>query len=96
MVVRSGNNATAEGIKELEQRRIQSERLARTKPATPFSDVLAKKQEEQEEEPEPSEKEKRFAALPKKGPAPGLVHPAQRDAYGRDGDENEETVVLKG
>lgn len=96
MVVRSGNNATAEGIRELEDRRIQAERLARLKPTIPFSDILAKKASERDEEPELSEKEKRFAALPKKGPAPGLVHPAQRAAYGRDDDEVQETVVLKG
>ncbi len=94
-VVHSGNNATAQGIRDLEARRAQAERLARPKPTTPFSAVLAKKATEAGEEPELTEKEKKLAALPKKGPPPGLVHPSQRDVYGR-ADEADDTVVLKG
>jgi hypothetical protein len=48
-----------------------------------------------EGEEELSEKEKRRRALPKRGPRPALVHPAQREVYGRE-EEEEETVILKG
>ena len=93
MVVAGGMTATAEGIAELERRRIKVERQRRPKPTKDFGAILKRKATEDEEEP--SEKEKRFAELPKKGPRPGLVHPSQRDAYGRD-EESDEPVILKG
>jgi len=93
MVVLGGMTATPQGIAELQAQRERIERLSRPPPATSFASVLAGKGDGRT--PEPSEKEKRRAALPKQGPRPGLVHPAQREAYGR-ADDDDETIVLKG
>lgn len=89
-----GMNATPERIAELAQRQAKMERMARTPPKTPFSDVLAKGKAAPEEKPL-SEKEKKLQALPKKGPRPAMSHPALKKRFGRS-EESKEDVVLKG
>lgn len=93
MVVAGGMTATPEGIAELERRRIAAERAARPRPQKSFAALLA--QREHQAEPELTEKEKKLQALPKKGPRPGLAHPAQRDVFGRT-EDSDDPVVLKG
>ena len=95
MVVAGGMTATAEGIADLERRRAQAERAQRPAPTRDFAALVKKGRAEAAAPPEPTEKERRKAALPQRGPRPALVHPAQRDAYGRE-DDGDETVVLKG
>jgi hypothetical protein len=97
LTVAGGMTATPEGIADLERRRAEIERTNRPPPTQPFSAHMKKKRAEQKAvDPVVSEKEKKRQALPKKGPRPGMVHPAQRDVYGRDDEENEEAIVLKG
>jgi hypothetical protein len=95
MVVQGGMTATPEGIAELERQRARVERAAQPEPTTPFSAHLKKGRDAKSAEAVLSEKEKKKQALPKKGPKPGMVHPAQRDVYGRD-EESEDAIVLKG
>ena len=82
----------ARRIRELEERAAQLEKISRPKPQKKFSAVLAKGRGAPAE---PTPKEKKLQALPKKGPRPGLVHPGQRQTYGR-GEDADDTVVLKG
>ena len=99
-LVGRGIGATPERINELQRRALEAEKLDRPKPAREFSAVMA---DVAADAPDPDEeelslKEKKQRALPKKGPRPGLVHPSQRDVYGREreGDEDEDPVILKG
>ncbi len=85
---------TPERIAELEQRAKDAEKVSRGKPTRAFSDVLGSAPTSTPRVL--NKKEQRLAALPKKGPTPGLVHPGQREAFGRDGEDSDETVVLKG
>lgn len=97
LFVGRGLGATPEKIEELTQRARQVEKMRPAKPAMPFSAVLERAASatdgKEEETLDPKEAKKR--ALPRKGPRPSLVHPSQREVYGRE-DGNEESVVLKG
>lgn len=86
-----GMSATPDRIAEMQQQVAQHEKLTKAKPTRSFAAVLNSKIP-----PAPralSEKEKRYAALPAKGPKPSIVHPDQRDVFGRAEDD---IVVLKG
>lgn len=91
-----GNGATPEHITELERRSREVEQTSRPQPQRSFAKVLAQRGNQEKTDNEPvSAKQKRWQALPKKGPRPSLLHPAQRDAYGRSESETE-PVVIKG
>ncbi|OGQ84972.1 MAG: hypothetical protein A2289_12500 [Deltaproteobacteria bacterium RIFOXYA12_FULL_58_15] len=92
-LVGSGAGTTPERISEIEQRARQLEKASRPKPKKAFAAVMAKKVADLVSE-EVSDKEKRRRSLPKKGPRPSLVHPVQREVFGRD--QNDEDVILKG
>jgi hypothetical protein len=94
VLVGRGSAATPEKIEEIRRRALEMEKLDRKKPAREFAAVIADLAEETQDE-DLSEKEKRQRALPKRGPRPGLLHPAQRDAYGRE-DDGEDPVIIKG
>ncbi|MEL6544391.1 MAG: hypothetical protein AAFQ82_07180 [Myxococcota bacterium] len=87
VLVGRGIGATPENIEGLQKRSRQMEKLTRKKPKTRFGDLVASDEGESEEakEPDPTPK----------GPRPGLVHPSQRQVYGREGREDE-SVILKG
>lgn len=88
VLVGRGIGTTPESIDQLQKRSRQLEKLTRKKPKTKFGDLLA----------EPAEEEPNEAAAtetPPKGPRPGLVHPSQRQVYGRE-DRTDESVILKG
>ncbi len=94
VLVGMGNSATPERIAELERRAQEVERRTRKKPLRSFSQVLAQHGKGAVEAPL-SPKDEKYNALPKRGPRPSLLHPAQRDAFGRE-EEALEPVVLKG
>jgi hypothetical protein len=94
-LVGRGSGTTPERIAEIQRRAEQVEKLGRPPPTRSFGDIMEAKGAAPEGEEELSEKEKRRRALPKRGPRPALVHPAQREVYGRE-EEEEETVILKG
>jgi len=97
MLVGLGMGVTRERITELEERARQVEKQTRPKPTEAFSAVMSRRTVADAAAPhEPSAKEQKLEALPKKGPRPSLVHPAQRQAFGRDGDEQAEPVIIKG
>ena len=96
VLIGRGMGVTPEKIADLQRRVEQAEKAARKEPVQPFSAVLARgRGATGDSDEELSEKDKRLQSLPKKGPRPGLVHPAQRDVYGRE-EEAQDTVVLKG
>ena len=78
-------------LAELEARAKEMGKLNRPKPARSFSQVLAMGGHSSVEDKKKDSHEK----LPRRGPRPALVHPAQRKLYGRQPDD-EERVVLKG
>ncbi len=91
-----GMGVTPEKIAELQNRAAQMEKLNRPKPTQDFSKVLAKKTGSAPA-PEPTEKQQKYDALPKKGPRPRLLHPAQREEFGReDTATSSEPVIIKG
>ncbi|MEE8408103.1 MAG: hypothetical protein V3T05_00730 [Myxococcota bacterium] len=94
-LVGRGIGTTPERIHEIQRRALEIEKLDRAKPTREFSAVMADVAAGMPDEDELTEKEKKQRALPKKGPRPGLVHPSQRDVYGRE-DGEEDPVVLKG
>jgi hypothetical protein len=94
VLVGMGMGSTPERLGELEQRRRELEKLSRPKPTEAFEQVMARGRGPAKVATS-SAKEQKRQALPRKGPRPGLVHPDQRDAYGRD-EAAEKTVVLKG
>ncbi len=91
-MVGRGNATTPERIAELQQRAAEVERQSRPPPSRPFAQVLATGQPAVRPE---SKKERRRKALPRRGPRPALVHPVQREVFGRE-DDVDEPVVLKG
>ncbi len=93
VLVGMGMVVTPERISELEERQQELEKLSRPKPAESFDKVMARRQGATAK-PARAPKEQRRDALPRQGPRPALVHPAQRDAYGRDDEDTD--VVLKG
>ncbi len=94
VLVGMGMGATPERLGEIEQRRRELEKLSRPRPTEAFEQVMARRRGKAKAAP-PSPKEQKRQGLPRRGPRPGLVHPDQRDACGRD-DAADETVVLKG
>lgn len=94
MLVGRGMGTTPERIDELRRRADEIAKSDRPKPAVPFARVLALRAKGAKE-PEPSAKEKRRRALPKKGPKPALVHPSQRETFGRSADDDDD-IVIKG
>ncbi len=91
-LVGRGLGATPEKIAELETRAKEAERLSRPDPKSKFSDVLSKGR------PASADAELADAEIderPKKGPRPGLLHPAQREAFGLDAGKKSK-VVIKG
>lgn len=89
-LVGRGIGATPESIDELRKRARQLEKLTRKKPTKHFGDLLG-----EAEEPGDSEPDLEPSSQSSPTPRPGLVHPSQRQAYGRD-ENSRETVVLKG
>src|SRR3989338_8435846 len=88
LVVTGGTLSTPEGIAELQRRRVEMERRQAPAPKVPFAKVLGKgRKAVAAVEDAPDER-------PRRGPRPGLRHPAQRDTYGRD-DGQKDTVVIK-
>ncbi len=87
VLVGRGIGATPENIDQLQKRSRQLEKLTRKKPKTKFGDLLAQDEEASEEE--------EVTEQAPKGPRPGLVHPSQRQVYGREGSKDE-SVILKG
>ena len=95
MIVTGGMIATPEGIAALQARLREIERSQRPEPTESFSKVLKRKKKDDQNSEEQAEGEADTQAeLPAKGPKPALVHPSQRDVYGREKDD--EPVVLKG
>ncbi|MEM6531501.1 MAG: hypothetical protein AAF654_02700 [Myxococcota bacterium] len=88
-LVGRGIGATPESIDQLRKRSRELEKLSRKKPTKKFGDLLEGDDEEAVEEPAPEGD----AAPP--GPRPGLVHPSQRQVYGRENRKGE-SVILKG
>lgn len=97
-LVGRGLGTTPERINELQRRALEAQKLDPVKPTREFSEVMADAATDGPDEEKLSEKEQKTRALPKKGPRPGLVHPAQRSVYGREREEDEEEdpVILKG
>jgi hypothetical protein len=94
-LVGRGNASTPERIAELQRQAAEIERSRPAKPPSkPFAEVMAATAAERPAAAEPA-KEKKRKSLPKKGPKPGLVHPAQREVCGRE-EEHDDEVVLKG
>jgi hypothetical protein len=93
VLVGTGIGTTPERIADIRARTAELEKLSRPKPTQEFGAVLAAKSAGRPKA-EPSAKEKRKQALPKKGPRPGIAHPSQREAYGRDDDDD--PVIIKG
>ncbi len=89
-----GMSATPERIAELTRQAEQVEKSHRPPPVRAFDAVLADKGL-LAAKPALTLKQKKLAALPKKGPAPKLLHPSQRATFGRD-DAQAEPVILKG
>jgi hypothetical protein len=94
VLVGMGMGATPERLGEIEQRRRELEKLSRPKPTEAFEQVMARRRGPARSAAV-SPKEQKRQALPRRGPRPGLVHPDQRDEYGRD-EESKSKVVLKG
>jgi hypothetical protein len=82
-----GLNADPTRIDVLLRQRAQNEKINRPPPAESFSSILAKKHQQ----PAPAVKEKKRAALPKKGPKPQLAPSTMRRVS-----ERNEDVVIKG
>jgi hypothetical protein len=93
-LVGRGNATTPERIAELQRQAAEIDKARPVKPRKPFADVMATKGAEQPAAALPT-REKKRRSLPKKGPKPGLVHPVQREVYGR-GEDGDDNVVLKG
>jgi hypothetical protein len=93
VLVGMGMGATPERIADIEERQRQLEKLSRPKPNEAFDSVMSKGRGAVVASA-PTRKEQQRQALPRHGPRPSLVHPAQRETYGRDSDSD--TVVLKG
>ena len=93
VLVGMGMGVTPERISELEERQQELEKLSRPKPNESFDKVMARRQGATAK-PARARKEEKRDTLPRQGPRPALVHPAQRDAYGRD--DKDTDVVLKG
>ncbi len=89
-----GLGATPERIAELQRQAAEIDKRHPAPPVKSFAKVMAEKGAKA---PPPAEtlKQKKLKALPKSGPKPGLKHPSQRQAYGREDDSNE-PVILKG
>ncbi len=87
-----GFATTPERVQELQKQAERVEKLNRPKPEVSFASVLG---QTKPVEANVSEKDKRHAALPKKGPKPALAHPGQRETFGRD-EVEDEFVVIKG
>lgn len=88
-LVGRGIGATPENIDQLRKRSRTLEKLSRKKPTKKFGEFLAV-----DEAPE-AEAESEDVQTAPPGPRPGMVHPSQRQAYGRDG-RTGESVILKG
>ncbi|MBN1959576.1 MAG: hypothetical protein JW841_01405 [Deltaproteobacteria bacterium] len=93
VLVGKGMGVTPESIAQLEERQRLLEKSSTPKPNDSFLTVLSKKQSNNKKTTS-SIKEKKRASLPSQGPRPGLVHPQQRETFGRD--QNDDTVILKG
>lgn len=89
-LVGRGIGATPESIDELRKRARELEKLTRKKPTKRFGDLLGDAEEA-------GDSERDVEASPRSTPAPrpGLVHPSQRQVYGRD-ENSREAVILKG
>jgi hypothetical protein len=84
-----GSGTTPERIKELEARAKELDKLNK-KPSTAFGALIkAEPAPTNAKPPARKMKERKLTATPK----PGLVHPKQRDTFGR---EDEDDVILKG
>lgn len=87
-----GSGTTPERIAELEARAKELDKLNKTKPATAFGSLIKATPEPASNKPPPRpKKERKLTATPK----PGLVHPRQRETFGRE-DESGDDVILKG
>ncbi len=91
VLVGKGMGNTKERIEEIEQRVQKLEKSARKEPIEPFGVVLARRAASME----PAREQKEEGEGVRRRPRPGFSHPAQREAFGRDEDGDEE-VVLKG
>lgn len=91
-LVGRGSATTPERIAELEKQAKELDQARKPKPTKSFGALVAGKGASAAP---PSAKEAKRAALPKKAPRPGLAHPAQRDMYGRD-DDDDGPIILKG
>jgi hypothetical protein len=86
-LVGRGSGTTPERIAELEARAKDMDRMRR-KP-TPGFGALIKVDAEPEKKPARPRKERKLTATPK----PGMVHPKQRETFGRNDDDD---VIIKG
>ena len=93
-LVGRGLGASPERIEELREEAERIDKLHRPAPARPFDEVLASVRDE-DTTPATEQDADGVEELPPKGPRPALLHPAQRERYGREG-RDEEVVVLKG
>ena len=91
VLVGMGMANTPERIADIERRQRQVDKATRPKPTKSFAAVAAQKRGSAPKAV--SAKQRKLESLPPKGPRPSLVHPGQREAFGRDDDD---TVVLKG
>ena len=96
MLVGRGSGTTPERIEQLRKQADDRARATRKPPSQPFSAVLAKGRDKPDSEPESEAEEESQDELPEKGPRPGLVHPSQKESYGREGKEGKDVVILKG
>lgn len=93
-LVGRGSATTPERIAELEKQAKELDQARKPKPTKSFGALVAAKGANAAAAP-PSSKDAKRAALPKKAPRPGLAHPAQRDMYGRE-DDDDGPIILKG
>lgn len=89
-----GMGVTPERIAEIEHRRRELEKVSAARPERAFGEILSSRGDGAQVET-PSVKQKKLQALPRKGPRPALVHPGQRQSYGRE-QASEDVVILKG
>lgn len=95
-LVGRGSGTTPERIAELAQRQRELDKADKKKPAKAFGEHLAGgAAKAQPARTATIDGRKPRVRELKKTPRPGLVHPAQKEAFGRE-DEAEDPVILKG
>lgn len=86
---------TPERIRELDEQAKRWAKLGGPPPSKTFAQVMGRWRNAPDAEglDEPDEASRKREKLPRQGPRPAMVHPSQRDVFGRGDDE---PLVLKG